>query len=279
MLSSTGLHSQLDKHTSVPAINSNSHVSKPSRISSEPPSKISASSVLYTQHNGQEHEMHKQFVLSSSANKLSHDICTISTSAHSNSNSVCTCSENCSNSSPNNAQVTLLGRTLPEELLAQGNSVVIYKLDIGPRIKSASSHKSHFTLPAESVKDSETSATSTELSLNVVPCALNQLVASKPPKIVQKMHKKTDFNPSHSNDGADDKLSVLASIYGKVYETADKVAAQIEGQKKVKKIFLSDKQSGTIKENGMEFPCAPPATPTPGIYMCMCYIDKTVLPV
>ena len=33
---------------------------------------------------------------------------------------------------------------------------------------------------------------------------------------------------------------------------------------KVTKVFLSERQSGTLKEQGYEFPCAPPATPVPG---------------
>ena len=41
---------------------------------------------------------------------------------------------------------------------------------------------------------------------------------------------------------------------------------------KLIKVFLSEKQSGILKELGMEFPCAPPATPTPGMYsICSSY--------
>lgn len=34
---------------------------------------------------------------------------------------------------------------------------------------------------------------------------------------------------------------------------------------KVTKIYLSDKHSGTVKDCGFDIPCAPPATPTPGM--------------
>lgn len=39
------------------------------------------------------------------------------------------------------------------------------------------------------------------------------------------------------------------------------------GRHRVTKVYQSDKQSGTMKELGVEFPCAPPATPLPGKYI------------
>lgn len=39
---------------------------------------------------------------------------------------------------------------------------------------------------------------------------------------------------------------------------------QSDSANKVTKIYLSDKHSGTVKDCGIEIPCAPPATPTPG---------------
>ena len=38
----------------------------------------------------------------------------------------------------------------------------------------------------------------------------------------------------------------------------------VEQVHRIVKVFCSDKHSGVLKELGMEVPCAPPATPTPG---------------
>ena len=46
---------------------------------------------------------------------------------------------------------------------------------------------------------------------------------------------------------------------------------------KVTKIFLSDKHSGTVKDCGIEIPCAPPATPTPGKIYFKFQIEMVVL--
>ena len=245
---------QTDKRASVPAINTNSHVTKPSRVSSEPPRKISAKLLLPLQEN-QGHSMHNQLVLSSGTHQQLHDTSIpINSSAKSNSNIYR--NENYVNAltRPSSGQVIA---NESNELSAQGSSVVIYKLDLTHRIKSASSHKSQSTA---AISDSDVIAgNNNELSLSAVPCLVQQ--ANRSSKQILKSQ-----NRRNSNESNDQKLSVLSSIYGAVYETADKITAQVESLKKVKKIFLSDKQSGTLRENGMEYPCAPPATPTPGIY-------------
>jgi hypothetical protein len=106
-----------------------------------------------------------------------------------------------------------------------------------------------------------------ELALNAVSCNIQK--QNRPNKTVTKYYQQKSIQ---SNGGLSDdnvsKEAVLTSIYGAVYHTADLVSAQVEELKKMKKIFLSEKQSGTIREGGMEFPCAPPATPTPGKSSC-----------
>ena len=44
--------------------------------------------------------------------------------------------------------------------------------------------------------------------------------------------------------------------------------------KKATKVFLSQKQSSSVRDCGKLVPCAPPATPTPGnAFVCVCYIE------
>lgn len=253
-----------DKRISVPAINPTGQGTKTSRVSSEPPpSKISAKSMFSYMQEDQEHQLHKPFVLPSDTNQQSHSICTSAISSAKSNSTHC----RNDNSMHGNSETVLLNGTMPEELFAHGSSVTIYKLELGHRVKSASSHKTlNLTAPnTESMKNSDSTAISNELTLNSVPCTLQQ--ANRPIKPVLKSQNRTHSEQGSLKESNDLKLSVLASIYGTVYETADKVTTQAESLKKVKKIYLSDKQSGTIKENGMEFPCAPPATPTPGIYI------------
>ncbi|KAL4221412.1 hypothetical protein ACF0H5_019670 [Mactra antiquata] len=216
---------------------------KPSRISSEPPRKISQNSTIShilsgsghahvsndpNQSTKQTQDMHSLRVTSAKHNPSIHY-------THGNS-----CVSNIDQS---------------DSLQAQGQSVMLYKLDFNARVKSANSMKSDSQTKPE-ISNTE------ELTLNAVSCNLQQI--HKQNKSVPKQHGKP-----HSHHGLSletvSKEAVLTSIYGAVYSTADKVTAQAEELKKVKKVFLSDKQSGTIRENGMEFPCAPPATPTPDV--------------
>lgn len=267
----TGLHTQTEKRTSVPAINS--QAAKPSRVSSEPPSKISANCVLSPVQGGLEHDRHKHFSLSSTPIKPLHNVCTI-TSNSAKSNRISLGSENHMHSENSTHKYSDKNDIRPvngaqQDLVTQGSSVIVYKLDIGTRVKSASSMKSFSTGQAECARENESSTTNvnTDLCLSAVPCIVQ---SNRPSKQMLKHHKhatnNSNFAPSlETNSQQPHKMSVLTSIYGAVYETADKVTAQAEEMKKVKKIYLSDKQSGTLRENGMEFPCAPPATPTPGI--------------
>jgi hypothetical protein len=141
---------------------------------------------------------------------------------------------------------------------SQVQPVVIYKLEMNPRVKSATS-----TAGEKNALDKERdiSNVNEDISVNAVSCNLQHVHRSSKTVI------KYQHNSSSQGLSPDllSKQAVLTSIYGAVYNTADKLSAQMEQFKKVKKIFLSEKQSGTIRENGMEFPCAPPATPTPGI--------------
>jgi len=48
------------------------------------------------------------------------------------------------------------------------------------------------------------------------------------------------------------------------YNTRAMYGGSSTQETKMVKVFLSEKHSGTMKDCGMEFPCAPPVTPTPG---------------
>ena len=57
---------------------------------------------------------------------------------------------------------------------------------------------------------------------------------------------------------------VRRSNGGTPSSTASSLLPPGEKEKKLTKIYLSQKQSGVIKDCGTSVPCAPPATPTPG---------------
>lgn len=242
----------------------NTQPNKPSRVSSEPPSKVSQTAVLsYALLDSGNGLAHKYLSNSTIPNNQLHDICPLRVaSAKTTLPSTHYMHDITCNPNPN----PIVNDLTSIELAAQGQSVLVYKLEMNARLKSASSLKSDTENQASKLKEaSNVSISNTdELSLNAVSCNLQQ--SNKPGKAVIKYQQKS----SHTNRGISldlvSKESVLNSIYGAVYNTAQQVAVQAEELKKNKKIFLSDRQSGTIRESGMEFPCAPPATPTPGIY-------------
>jgi len=154
---------------------------------------------------------------------------------------------------------------------AQGKPVVLYKLDDVMRIKSGTSDKSQSTIRAFSAKETkELFDKNTELTLTAISCAMQQVKKTSKPTLRYNNNNSRIAEPQTSTNGlSDDSLSnkelVLSSIYAPVIQTTDRTPAHIDALQKVKKIFLSEKQSGTIRENGRDYPCAPPATPTPGI--------------
>lgn len=237
------------------------HLSKPGRISSEPPSKVSHASMLsYTLQNSGNGHAPKPLSNASPSNKQLHDIYPLQVTK-TNSNALPATHGRSSNLT-SNPIVNDINTTNAFE--AQGQSVVIYKLEFNSRIKSAASLKSDAMSQVCNLREDSEVGTinSEELSLSAVSCNLQ---LNKPSKTVLKYQQKDSATTKGLSSDAVSKEAVLTSIYGAVYQTADKVAAQAEELKKMKKIFLSDRQSGTIRESGMEFPCAPPATPTPGI--------------
>ena len=54
------------------------------------------------------------------------------------------------------------------------------------------------------------------------------------------------------------------SPYGILHQRPERPQREPEVIKRFTKVYLSDKQSKNLKELGMEFPMAPPATPLPG---------------
>lgn len=109
-------------------------------------------------------------------------------------------------------------------------------------------------------KETPEISTTEQLTLNAVSCNLQKL-----PRRSEKTVTNYRERPTHSGHLAEltSNENTLTSIYGRIYRTAAKITDQAEQLKKVTKIYFSDKQSGTLRENGFEFPCAPPVTPTP----------------
>ncbi|XP_045162772.2 uncharacterized protein LOC123527412 isoform X2 [Mercenaria mercenaria] len=263
LTAATGLH---DKTSSVHSrqILTNTQHEKPSRISSEPPSKVSQGSVLSnTQQDPGNGLAQKRVYNVPFSNKKMHDIYPIRVaSAKTNSSSLPSTHYIHGNLTCNPIVNNLNSASCLE---SADQPVMIYKLDINKRVKSASSLKLDVAnKPSKEKDDTEVVfKNSEEISVNAVSCNLQ--LSHKLNKSVIKYQQKNLYSTQGLSADSVSKEAVLTSIYGAVYHTADKVSAQAEELKKVKKIFLSEKQSGTIRESGMEFPCAPPATPTPDL--------------
>lgn len=69
----------------------------------------------------------------------------------------------------------------------------------------------------------------------------------------------TTHSSHHSNNGSFTNRSFIFPNNKLSLQQAHEIA-------RLTKIYLSEKHSGSLKDCGMEFPCAPPATPTPGYY-------------
>lgn len=89
-------------------------------------------------------------------------------------------------------------------------------------------------------------------SVSAMPKASNPPKPSSIIRDVLSLIKDQQLPPSTVN-GPSRHTSVNSSV-----DTALKEPV------KLTKVYLSDRQSGILKEMGFEFPCAPPATPTPG---------------
>ncbi|KAK3587307.1 hypothetical protein CHS0354_011288 [Potamilus streckersoni] len=82
-------------------------------------------------------------------------------------------------------------------------------------------------------------------------------------------------NTMGTNCSSDHKMfqnteTTLSAIYGRPQSSYQK---NVEAAR-VRKVFLSEKQSGSIKESGMEIPCAPPVTPMPDMLKKYEYIPS-----
>ena len=157
-------------------------------------------------------------------------------------------------------------------LFPQGVPITVHKSEL--RIKSGHSsqseepcNKSPTSIKEENPRDTSTANTDQLLVLNAKPCNVHRTQDVVSPSGSQQKH----LHPVLSADMASRQAS-LEAIYGAMHKTANRITAQVEELKKVKKIFLSDRQSGNIKESGMEYPCAPPATPNPGICTVSHYV-------
>ncbi|KAH3790140.1 uncharacterized protein LOC127841824 isoform X1 [Dreissena polymorpha] len=266
---STGIQAHYDRQSSVPAINrpANNPV-KPSRVASEPPSKGSHMSVVSEAMQG----------IGSTKQHTAQSIVTVDTismpvhpmypsrpskSANSHSDLLFTNSYLQSNhlNDPEYLESSLT-------LQAQIKPIILFKMEGSSRVKSAASRKSEASSSVVSkqtlVEHSSQHNTYFELAVNAVPCSVQQ--QTNRTRLKYNHNDSHEIGPTeHHTKNELSKESVLASIYGPVFNTANKTAAQADELKKVKKIYLSEKQSGVIKDKGMEYPCAPPTTPAPDV--------------
>ncbi|XP_071944382.1 uncharacterized protein [Antedon mediterranea] len=91
---------------------------------------------------------------------------------------------------------------------------------------------------------------------------------------IEAVPKQTKTRRELSEDGASISRtssttksisSSETSLCSDVFQRASTIytkAPVLEGDEKVRRVYLSDKQSGVIKDCGMMLPCAPPCTPT-----------------
>ena len=137
------------------------------------------------------------------------------------------------------------------------------KVELNKRILSGKSIKSAGSYFSSSQPDTQSSpVTINQFTLTAKPCNLPQMNTENVSVVMQGTSVKQ--KTVNSSKEFVSKESTLASIYGPQNNIPQRAFSNAEDFRKVKKIFLSEKQSGTLKENGMEFPCAPPATPIPG---------------
>lgn len=151
--------------------------------------------------------------------------------------------------------------------------ITAQKVELSKRIKSGHSVKSEIgSINAISFQEKPSSpiARTNQFTLTAKSCNLPHMNTDNSSSTVQE----TSVNPKAAHPNSVSKESTLTAIYGPHNNIPPRAFSNAEDFRKVKKIFLSEKQSGTLKENGMEFPCAPPATPMPGN---ICSISKPVV--
>ena len=141
------------------------------------------------------------------------------------------------------------------------------KVELNKRIKSGHSIRSEVDSIHASIYPLDTKPSSPVFMTNSVN--LTTKSSNLPQMNTENVHVVMHGNSVKQKNVSSSKECVskessLAAIYGPQNNIPQRAYSNADDFRKVKKIFLSEKQSGTLKENGMEFPCAPPATPVPG---------------
>ncbi|WAR14445.1 hypothetical protein MAR_004550 [Mya arenaria] len=249
----SGVQSGTDRHSITSVSSRGSHIATPNRVSSEPPSKIgtkvtSTAVLTFDRHgtgNGFGHSNHSHTGLPSTSRQVTSmypPSSFISNSAKSNT-SVSVCNNTHSrlhvrdeHLNDNDEANTVDGLL---SLQAQGKPIVLYKLDVAPRIRSASSIKSDSTIKTLGGKETkEIMDKNTELTLTAFTCAVQQAKSQSNKPTIKYHNSLSPTAKVLSDNDYKSKEAGLASIYAPVFQTADKVSAQVEELKKVKKIFL-----------------------------------------
>ena len=156
-------------------------------------------------------------------------------------------------------------KTSSDSLQIQIQPLTTQKLELSKRAKSGHSIRSEVGSLHSTANTTDNDPFSSGLNGNSVhlttkPANLPQVNSENVHNVMQGSCVK----PKHVTPSSLSKESTLAAIYGPQNSIPQRAFTNAEDFRKVKKIFLSEKQSGTLKESGMEFPCAPPATPVPG---------------
>ena len=149
------------------------------------------------------------------------------------------------------------------------------KIELSKRIKSGHSIKSEvLSLNACSLPEKPSSPISTtnQFTLTAKSCHLPQMntvnLETSASVIRENSAKLKDTQSVITRDDmAVSKESTLSAIYGPQNNVPSRAFSNADDFRRIKKIFLSERQSGTLKESGMEYPCAPPATPMPGNFL------------
>lgn len=89
------------------------------------------------------------------------------------------------------------------------------------------------------------------------------------PSLITKTYtvsKSMNQMPRSQNLKGDNRTKSCSSTSPSPIQLTRRSLAQAENVylQRVTKVYLSEKHSGVIKDEGLEMPCAPPATPTPG---------------
>ena len=141
------------------------------------------------------------------------------------------------------------------------------KIELSKRVKSGHSIKSEvLSLNASSIPEKPSSPVTAKnlFTLTAKSCHLPQMNHENLTTVIPEHSANQRDTQSPRDDTCISKESTLTAIYGPQNNIPHRAFNNADDFRKIKKIFLSERQSGTLKESGMEFPCAPPTTPMPG---------------